>query len=192
MNAGAWTISIIAIGLALGLAARPELASRRKRTTSGATKTSGAANALADATGESSGRSLEFMSSAWIAMARREIIGALTGRDLGDTRFTLSEEFTDAPTHLRHGNDTIGFSVRIINGTLEVDDHPDPDADLRVISKYSDALRIARDPAAASADPTEASQRMSEGRLRIEGDPSRMPVELQGLDIHALLAQYTS
>ncbi len=54
MNAAAWTISIIAIGLALALAVRAELGSRRKRTKSGATQRSGASNAPGDATEERS------------------------------------------------------------------------------------------------------------------------------------------
>lgn len=181
MNAAGWTISIIAIVVALVLAVRVELSRRRQMATSGA---------LADAGAE--GRRHEFMSSAWIAMARHEISRALTGRELGGTRFTLSEEFADAPPHLRAGDDTIGFSVRIVDGAVEVEDRPDPHADLRVISNYADALAVARDPNTASQDPADASRRIDEGRLRIVGDPNQMPPALQELDIHALLARHTS
>lgn len=193
MNAAEWTISIIAIGVALVLAVRVELSSRRKVANAGARSRSAATGPLADATGEGSeGQKLEFMSSAWLEMARREISRALSGRDLGETRFALSEEFSDAPPHLREGDDTIGFTVRIVSGAVEVDDRPDSAADLRVISNYADALAVARDPSAASQDPDEASRRVAQGRLRIDGDPGRMPPALQELDIHALLAEHTA
>lgn len=134
----------------------------------------------------------EFMSAGWIAMARREITKALAGRALDVEPFTLSEEFTDAPPHLRGGAAAIGFFVRVGRGRVEVGDRPEPAADCRVISDYADALEIARDPSAGSVDPTEAERRVTEGRLRIEGDPARMPAALQELDLHGLLAAHTA
>jgi hypothetical protein len=72
------------------------------------------------------------MSPSWIETARHEFTKALATQQLDDDPFTLSEEFTDPPAHLRRN-----------------------------------------------------------GRLRIEGDPSRMPPALQQLDIHGLLAAHT-
>jgi hypothetical protein len=132
------------------------------------------------------------MSEPWVAMARREITHALSKRELDVPPFTLSEEFTDPPRHLRRGAGAIGFYVRVGHGTVEVGDRPAPDADCRVISDYSDALAIARDPEAAAADPAEANRRIAEGRVQIEGDPARMPAVLQQLDIHRLLAAHTA
>lgn len=180
MTAAAWTIFAIAIAVALVLAVRWEL---RSRSTGVATSSGVATPGVGDP-----GERHEFMSQPWIAMARREITAALADRDLGDRSFTLSEEFTDAPAHLRQGPDPIGFCVRIEPGHAEVGDHPGRAADLRVISDDGDALTLARDPGAASADPAEASHRMAEGRLRIVGDPASMPVALRTLDIHGLLA----
>jgi hypothetical protein len=134
----------------------------------------------------------EFMSPSWIAMAREEIVTALSGCDLPLDPFTLSEEFTHPPPHLRGDADTIGFSVRLGPGTVEVGDRPDPGADCRIISDYDDACAVARDPDAASTDPAEAERRIAEGRLRIEGDPARIPRVLQQLDIHRLLARRTA
>lgn len=52
----------------------------------------------------------EFMSTEWVAMAREQITQALTARDLRGIDFTLCEEFTDAPAHLRRdGATTIGL-----------------------------------------------------------------------------------
>ena len=176
MNTAGWTISIIAIVIALVVAFRWERSS------------GGSTDDLRDATGAA----FEFMSPSWIAMARREITRALSRQDLDVEPFTLSEEFTDPPAHLARGAGTIGFAVRIGHGDVEVVDHPSADADVRVISVYADALELARDPDAASADPDEARRRLAEGRLRIEGDPTGMPDQLQALDIHRLLARHTA
>lgn len=135
--------------------------------------------------------SYEFMSAPWIDMARRAITEALTGQDLDTEPFTLSEEFTDPPAHLADGAGTIGFFVRVGAGRVDVGRGPAPDADCRIISDYADALAVARDPDAGSADPEEAARRVADGRLRIEGDPGRMPAALQVLDIHRLLALQT-
>ncbi|MGB3409896.1 MAG: hypothetical protein WBA45_01760 [Microthrixaceae bacterium] len=135
----------------------------------------------------------EFMSPAWIAMAEREITNALAESDLDDVEpFTLSEEFTDPPRHLRRDGDTIGFFVRVAQGHVEVGNRPDPNADCRVISDYADALSVARDPESGSAKPAEAERRITDGRLRIEGDPALMPAVLQQLDLHRLLAGQTA
>lgn len=174
MNVAGWTISIIAIAVALVLAVRWErdsrAAQRQRRRES----------------------DLEFMSPAWIAMARREITNALSGVQLDLRPFTLSEEFTNVPRHLSRGRDTIGFFVRVGDGDVEVGDRPDPNADCRVISDYADALELARDPDAVSSDPADAARRVAEGRVTIEGDPARMPAVLRELDIHRLLAAHTA
>lgn len=134
----------------------------------------------------------EFMSPRWIRMARERITEALSGRDLGRGAFTLCEEFTDPPAHLRpEGAETIGFCVRIDDGRVEVLDRPRRDADCRIVSDYGDALAIARDPDAGAADPAEAERRMRAGRLTVEGDPSAMPPALAGADIHRILAAHT-
>jgi hypothetical protein len=36
-------------------------------------------------------------------MAREQIMRALAGKDLGNVSFTLCEEFTDLPKHLKPG-----------------------------------------------------------------------------------------
>lgn len=180
MSTAAWTISVIAIVIAVVLAIRWELWARR---------TNGERLGTPD---EQPHAGHEFMSAKWIAMARSEITAALSSSDLDVPTFTLSEEFTDPPHHLRRGGDTIGFFVRVGDGRVEVGDRPEPNADLRVISDYADALAIARDPDAAAADPAKAERRVVEGRLKVEGDASRMPAILQGLDIHRLLAAQTA
>lgn len=135
----------------------------------------------------------EFMSQEWIAMARDVITRATAGRDPGGGRFTLCEEFTNPPEHLkREGEDTIGFCVRVADSRIEVDDRPAGDADCTIISDYADALAIARDPEMAAADPEVIAERIAEGRVRIVGDASAAPPVLGDLDLHRRIAAHTA
>jgi hypothetical protein len=134
----------------------------------------------------------EFMSAAWIEMARREITRALADKDLSGIQYTLCEEFTQPPPQLRGSGDTIGFCVRVNNGRVEVGDHPTSDADLKIINEYSDAIVVARDPDVAAADPEVVQERLESGRLRILGDPAGIPTVLRETDIHRLLAPHTA
>ena len=179
MTAAGWTISIIAVVIACALALAWEREGRRKRE-------------MMSTVGERSAVKHEFMSPSWIEMARHEITDALARENLDVEPFTLSEEFTDPPPHLGRGTGSIGFSIRVGRGRVEVRDEPDPAADLRVISDYADAVALARNPDASSNDPQEADRRIDEGRLRIEGDPSQAPPMLLQLDIHRLLAGQTA
>jgi hypothetical protein len=135
----------------------------------------------------------EFLSPGWIEMARRQIVLALQDKDLGSIQYTLCEEFTNPPEYLRRqGEGTAGFYVRIANGLVEVGDHPIDDADLKVVSDYTDALEVARDPGAPAADPKVVQERIAAGRVRIIGDPSSLPSALAEADIHRLLAPFTA
>jgi hypothetical protein len=132
------------------------------------------------------------MSPGWVEMARAEITQALSTANLANEQFTLCEEFTNPPDHLRRGDaETIGFYVRLAGGHVEIGDDSRVAADCRITSDYADALTVARDPDAPAADPKEIQRRIAEGTLKIEGDPSRMPKALQHLDIHRLLAVRT-
>ena len=126
-------------------------------------------------------------------MAREQILRAVDGKDLGTIRFTLCEEFTNPPEHLRpSGAQTIGFYVRLGDGKVEVGDQPINDADCTIISDYADALTIARDPEAAAAEPAMMAEHMAAGRLKIIGNPSAAPAVLTELNIHKLLAPHTA
>lgn len=137
----------------------------------------------------------EFMSPGWIAAARERILSALVGKDLilGGMKYTLCEKFTNPPAHLRRpGSDSIGFCVRLSDGHVEVEDQLADDANCTIISDYTDALAVARDPDAAAADPSVMAERVATGRLKIIGDPSAAPAVLTELDIHKLLACHTA
>jgi hypothetical protein len=134
-----------------------------------------------------------FMSPAWIDMARDQITRVLCEQDLSGVEFTLCEEFTSPPEDLRREDAaTIGFFVRVVDGRVEVGDHPIDGADLRIVSDYEDALSIARDPDAPTAAPSMMQERIAEGRLEIFGNPADVPATLAELDIHRLLSSRTS
>ena len=132
------------------------------------------------------------MSRGWVDMAREQIIRELSEVDLSGMRFTRCEEFRDAPDDLRDGESTVGFTLRIADGEVAVEDRVADDCDVRVISDYDEALTIAHDPDAPAAQPEAMRERMADGRLAIVGDPSAAPAALAGLDIHRLLASRTA
>ena len=135
----------------------------------------------------------EFMSPAWIEMARVQILGALAGKSLSEVDYTLCEEFTDPPPHLkRPGQETIGFYLKVDGGRVEIGDHPVEDADLKVVSDYQEALVVARDPEAPAADPNVVQERMAAGRMKVIGNPATAPTVLRELDVHRLLSPRTA
>ena len=133
------------------------------------------------------------MSPAWIEMAREAITNLLVARDLRGIDYTLCEEFTNPPEHLRReGAATIGFYVRVADRQVEVGDHPIDDADVKIVSDYEDALAVAREPEAPAAEQEAVAERMAAGKLKIEGNPADMPSMFVELDIHKLLASQTA
>jgi hypothetical protein len=136
---------------------------------------------------------IEFMSPPWIDMAKSQIMRILAGENLAAVNYTFCEEFTDPPEHLRRsGEATIGFYIRIDYGRVEIGDHPIDDADLKIVSDYEDALKVARDPNALAADPELMRERVAAGRLKIIGSPLDAPQILKDLNIHMLLAPRTA
>ena len=132
------------------------------------------------------------MSPAWLQMAHEQITAVLAQQDLAGIDFALCEEFTNPPEDLRHTDAaTIGFFVRVSDGRVEVGDRPIDNANLKVVSTYDDALSIARDPDAPAAQPGAMADRLAQGTLRIDGDPSSAPQVLAELDIHRLLSSHT-
>jgi hypothetical protein len=136
---------------------------------------------------------LEFMSPAWIEVARELITGVLAEKDLKGVHYTLCEEFTNPPAHLRRsGAETIGFFIRVANKQVEVGDHPIEDADCRIVSEYQDALPVARDPDAPAADPRVLEERLAAGRTKVIGNPMDAPPVLLEVNTHKLLAPRTA
>jgi hypothetical protein len=126
-------------------------------------------------------------------MARVEITEQLEAVDLTAADFVLCEEFTSPPAALcPPGATTIGFTLRVAHGEVVVEDRVAGTCDLRLVSDYQEASSIAREPDALAASPDAIHDRIAEGRLSITGNPTDVPTELAGLDIHRLLSSRTA
>jgi hypothetical protein len=133
----------------------------------------------------------EFASPEWVDMLRDLIVTGLAGKDLSGIEFTICEEYTDPPAHLRrHGSPTIGLCVRIANGQVEVVDEVVDKATKKMVCDYGWAKRYAmRFP-----DPKLRDQLMAEGLMRVEGEDemSKLPAVWLELDTTSLIRPRTA
>ena len=139
---------------------------------------------------------VEFGSREWVAAMRRVFEESVADRDLTGIEFSMGEEFTDPPAHLRReGSDTIGWHVRVRDGKVEVIDGPAADLDMRIVADYAMVLPMARVVMADQPDD-EARQKITAenmSKLRIEGDPTKLPPGfMESLGIHDKLAVITA
>jgi hypothetical protein len=112
----------------------------------------------------------EFASPGWIDCVDRLISERLAAVDLTGITASSSEEFTDPPAHLLHGDaKTIGWHWRIDDGVLRVIDIPYSEAERRVIGDYAAIVTIARLPHADPQFDALAQSAIDNGSLRIEG-----------------------
>lgn len=71
----------------------------------------------------------EAMSVGWVNALRDYVASKITPGALDGVTGSFSCEITDPPKHLlRYGLDTIGWSARIADGKVEIDDRPYPEA----------------------------------------------------------------
>jgi hypothetical protein len=134
---------------------------------------------------------LEFGSREWVDMLRDLILKGLAGKDLSGIEFTLCEEYTDPPEHLRRpGSSSIGLHVRIANGEVEVVNEVIDRATKKLVCNYDWAKRYAmRFP-----DPKLRDQLMAEGIMRVEGEDemSKLPAVWLELDTTSLIRPRTA
>ena len=119
---------------------------------------------------------MEFLSDAWINEARRFLkrepahrMGRLSGR-----AFSVSEQFTDAPPHLRFQDDTAAWSLRYNGETIDVRRDFDPAADMVVEGDYQAPLTAERfagvlGPGAMAAMRREVTRMCGEDSIRVKG-----------------------
>jgi hypothetical protein len=134
---------------------------------------------------------LEFGSPEWVDMLRGLILEGLAGKDLSGMEFTLCEEYTDPPEHLRKpGSSSIGLHVHIVNGEVEVINEVIDRATKKMVCDYGWAKRYAmRFP-----DPKLRDQLMAEGIMRVEGEDemSKLPAVWLELDTTSLIRPRTA
>jgi hypothetical protein len=130
----------------------------------------------------------ELASPEWVTMLRGLVEEGLAGEDLAGINFTMCEEFTDPPAHLRRpGSATIGFYVRIENGEVVVGDHP-IDATFKLVGDYAAMREYALRPfSPTQLDPDTAAMRqrmIEEGKLRVVGARADWPPVTSQRDLH--------
>jgi hypothetical protein len=123
----------------------------------------------------------------WVAKLRRVVEEGLAGEDLTGIDFSICEEYTEPPEHLRQpGSATIGIYLRIQNGNFEVGDHP-IDATFKIVGDYAAMREYALRPFSPTRlDPETAAlrQRMIEdGKMRVLGPRADSPPTTQ-LNLH--------
>ncbi|HEX2038181.1 MAG TPA: hypothetical protein VHF47_00450 [Acidimicrobiales bacterium] len=138
----------------------------------------------------------EFGSPAWVEAVRPVVERLLADHDLKGVEYAFCEEFTDPPDHLRRdGSSAIGWHFRITGGQVLVGDGPLDDADVRIVADYHTVLPLAR-VVLAEHDDLEGFRRTVEeaaaaGKLRREGNASRVPRFLVAVDFHDPIARLT-
>jgi hypothetical protein len=130
----------------------------------------------------------ELASPEWVTMLRGLVEEGLAGEDLAGINFSLCEEFTNPPAHLRRpGSATIGFYVRIEDGEIEVGDHP-IDASFKLVGDYAAMREYALRPFSPTnldSDTAALRQRMiDEGKLLVVGARADWPPATSQLDLH--------
>jgi hypothetical protein len=133
----------------------------------------------------------EFASPEWVDMLRGQILEGLAGKDLSGMEFTLCEEYTNPPEHLRRpGSSSIGVCIRIANGEVEVANEVVDTATKKMVCDYEWAKRYAmRFP-----DPELRDKLMAEGLMRVEGvdEMSKLPPLWLELDTTSLIRPRTA
>jgi hypothetical protein len=131
---------------------------------------------------------LEFASPEWVIMLREIVEEGLAGQDIAGINFSLCEEFTDPPMHLRQGEEeTIGYYVKIEDGDIEVGGHP-IDATFKIIGDYAAMREYALRPFTPTKLDSETAalrERMiEEGKLRVVGTRHDWPSPIAQRDLH--------
>src|SRR5262245_50874246 len=131
----------------------------------------------------------EFSSPEWMKMVRRLVEDGLRGKDISGIDFSMCEEYTDPPEHLRQpGTNSIGFTIRFADGTVELIDEPRDDVDFKLVGDYAALKEYSLrpfDPTNFDPETLAIRQRMmDEGKLRVDGRRAEWPAVLSDLDLH--------
>jgi hypothetical protein len=140
----------------------------------------------------------EFLSAEWLQELRSQLEQGLEGEDLTGIDYTMCEEYTGVPAHLRpRGGDTVGFYFRVRDGKVEVGDPPIQDANIRVLADYATVhpnamLTHAEISAATGLDPQELmAKNAAAGTVQVFGQLSDMPPVIANVHLHDRLAPRT-
>ncbi|MEI9997453.1 MAG: hypothetical protein WDM91_22860 [Rhizomicrobium sp.] len=132
----------------------------------------------------------EYFTEAWLAMFREQAQKLLdaSAKPKAALNFSLAEWVTDPESARRPP--WIGLRLEVTAGHAVVLPLalPDRSADVRVAFPYALGYRLSRLPAGPEFDALVAKG-VSEGAIKLEGDPSRSPFE--GHSLHDAIAANT-
>jgi len=115
---------------------------------------------------------IEFASPAWISAITDMLGEAVKGLDTGGRSFVISEEFTDAPTHLTGAGETsIGWHFTVTDDHVEVGQGALDTGDLVTSVDYHACLPVAR---LIYEDSPEAVERAARIRAAANSTGSRI------------------
>ena len=84
---------------------------------------------------------IEYASTEWLAEVKR-FLGA-RAETVPNATFSFSGHLDNPPPHLANGDGLFGFTVRLRDGTVEVEGRPGADVDLLLRADYNAALPLA-------------------------------------------------
>jgi hypothetical protein len=124
---------------------------------------------------------VEFASPAWLAAITEVLEKVMVGLDTGGRTYTISEEFTDAPEHLKSAHGTIAWHFRVTDDRVEVGTGARREGDLVTTVDYKASLRVARFVYGTSEEAVAQGTKLREAAeatgSRV-GDVSVFPAEL--------------
>jgi hypothetical protein len=139
----------------------------------------------------------ELGSPAWIAAITDVLRDAMIGLDTQGRSYSISEEFTDPPSHLGHGS--VGWHFRITDERVEVFDGPSEDADLVTAIDWTACVPAAKavynnDPEAMAQQAKMREEMTAAGKLSRRGDEKALPPELMRrlMAVHDAMAPRTA
>ena len=139
----------------------------------------------------------EFCSTPWIDAMRRIIEEEIDTGLLAAVEYSQSEEFSNPPEHLRHdGALTIGYTILIADGRVQVLDRPSVDVLFHVVGDYALMADVARTPFGVAGVPHHVAELLRRavdaGTLHIDGSRAARPEALDSLGLHDRMAALTS
>ena len=138
---------------------------------------------------------VEFLSKEWIALAAERLKMLIEPHEaaLKGTKFTLSEQFHDAPPHLGYDNNVAAWNVSIIDDEVTAGQGFNPAADFRVMGGYQLALPAiqAVGSRAIGRAQREAEHYAGKPIVAVEGGMPSGPLSGVFQELHDFLARRT-
>ena len=138
----------------------------------------------------------EALSVGWVDALRSYQAAQVAGKEL-DFELVMSAEYTNPPAHLLRagGGDSVGYTVRVKDGALELLDGPHHDeADVCLISAYDPCALAYRLPLEdyLSWMRENRARLIEEGTIVVKGDLERITPLAQVVNMLGFYSNYTA